>query len=236
MVIYLITNKINGKRYVGQTINVLEVRWKSHLSDFKNGKEYPLYLAMKKHGIENFAVKILAKCNTIDELNHRETYYIRLLNTHVSKERGYNIRLGGMNAPLSEIHKKKIGDAQRGISKPNHTEESKRKISEANRGVPKTKEHKLKLAEANTGVSFTEERKENLSKAWVNRQGKEEFLEKFTAFGKKKSKPIFCNENGITYPSIHAASRELGLFRQHIKRVLLGQTKQTKGYTFRWAI
>ena len=233
--LYLIINKVNGKHYTGQTSETVGKRWKAHQNAAKNGGEYPLYNAIRKYGLENFEIKTLARCDSFEEANHREAYYIKIFKSHVSKY-GYNIRLGGSNAPLCEEHKKKIGDAQRGKKRGPHTIGHNEKISIANTGRGKSEDHKIKLARANLGVPFTEDRKKNQAAAWETREGKEEFLEKFTAFGRKKSKPIVCNENGIIYPSIHEASRQLGLYRHHILNVLRGKSKYTKGYTFRWAV
>lgn len=91
--IYLITNKINNKKYVGKTTQSIEKRWQEHISDSKKEKceIRPLYRAMRKYGIENFSIKKLEKCN-IDNLSEREKYWIRYYNTY---EEGYNATLGG---------------------------------------------------------------------------------------------------------------------------------------------
>lgn len=54
--IYKITNLINGKIYIGKTIN-LERRWYYHCWNAQHGKSTRLYIAMRKHGIENFAIE-----------------------------------------------------------------------------------------------------------------------------------------------------------------------------------
>lgn len=91
--IYLITNKINNKKYVGKTTQSIEKRWQEHISDSKKEKceIRPLYRAMRKYGIENFSIKELEKCN-IDNLSEREKYWIQYYDTY---EDGYNATLGG---------------------------------------------------------------------------------------------------------------------------------------------
>ena len=59
MVIYLITNTVNGKKYVGQTARPLGQRIREHTIS-----EYPIGCAMRKYGRENFTVEILAEVNT----------------------------------------------------------------------------------------------------------------------------------------------------------------------------
>src|SRR5580704_3159657 len=94
MIVYKITNKINEKSYIGQTIGPIEKRWNSHCSKQKRGHGI-FYRAIAKYGKENFEIKILARCNSIQEMNHREVYYIKLFNTLAPN--GYNLDTGGKN-------------------------------------------------------------------------------------------------------------------------------------------
>lgn len=88
--IYVITNDVNGKQYVGQTVRSIEERFKEHLDDSRR-LDYPLYRAMNKYGIEHFSTKQLEECS-IEELNDREIFWIKKLNTYYN---GYNATLGG---------------------------------------------------------------------------------------------------------------------------------------------
>lgn len=99
--IYLITNNVNGKQYVGQTIRTIEERYKAHLRKSKNNKDnLYLYTAMNKYGANNFMVKEIEKiiCSTKKELsqllNEKEIYYIKAYNTR--KPNGYNMTDGGI--------------------------------------------------------------------------------------------------------------------------------------------
>ena len=89
--IYLIENKINGKKYVGKTYNSIEHRWKEHLRDFhkERNRKRPLYKAMMKYGLENFTISELEYCENCEE---REKYWINHYNTY---HNGYNATLGG---------------------------------------------------------------------------------------------------------------------------------------------
>lgn len=94
MIIYKITNKINGKVYIGQTIHSLEARWKRHLKCARDGVDTHLYQAIRKYGEENFIPEIVCEANTKKELNILETYYIQEYDSiHV----GYNMVDGGNN-------------------------------------------------------------------------------------------------------------------------------------------
>jgi len=68
-IIYKITNKINGKFYIGKTVTSLEKRMSSHKKDRRNIT--PLTRAIDKYGWENFDVEVLWK-GKVDELNEKE--------------------------------------------------------------------------------------------------------------------------------------------------------------------
>ena len=91
--IYKIENLINGKVYIGQSINI-EARWKQH-KNLINHKT-PLYLAFQKYGIDNFSFSILEECKEF-ELNQKEKEYIIKYNsfTGFKDSKGYNLTLGG---------------------------------------------------------------------------------------------------------------------------------------------
>ena len=90
--IYKITNKVNGKSYIGQTRNSVEFRWRQHKNN-KNG--YALHAAIRKYGAENFEVETLEKCD-ISRLDEREIYYIDKYDTF---NNGYNLSKGGDCTP-----------------------------------------------------------------------------------------------------------------------------------------
>lgn len=92
-IIYLITNLINGHKYVGQTYMKLSDRWDKHVSDMNCGRETSLYRAMRKYGITNFKITVLETC-PIEQLDEREIYWISFYNTFHD---GYNETLGGQN-------------------------------------------------------------------------------------------------------------------------------------------
>lgn len=90
--IYLITNSINDKVYVGQTIQSVSKRFSSHKSSAKAGQAGALYNAMRKHGVENFQVEILEDNIKASALDCAEIEYIKKYN---SFKKGYNNTIGG---------------------------------------------------------------------------------------------------------------------------------------------
>jgi group I intron endonuclease len=95
MIVYLLTNKINGKQYVGQTIESLQQRWKNHCwaaFNKKHRSEYLICKALRKYGKDVFLVEQLDTAKTLDELNQKEKEWIAKLGTFGN---GYNMTEGG---------------------------------------------------------------------------------------------------------------------------------------------
>jgi group I intron endonuclease len=89
--IYKITNLIDNKCYIGQTINTIEERWRNHLKKSSNC----IYLkhAIDKYGVDNFIVEQLEETDDLDMLNKFEIIYILKYNSLIPN--GYNIKHGG---------------------------------------------------------------------------------------------------------------------------------------------
>lgn len=90
---YIITNSINSKVYIGQTIRTVEERFKEHCRTKCSQGELNMLIkkAIKKYGAENFKITELEKCKE-EELDDREIYYIDLYNSY---HNGYNMTKGG---------------------------------------------------------------------------------------------------------------------------------------------
>jgi len=82
--IYKITNRLNGKSYVGQSIHI-ERRWSEHM---RPSTDSLISRAIKKCGKENFDFQVLCECLE-EDLNSLEEYYIKKYNTVVPD--GYNV-------------------------------------------------------------------------------------------------------------------------------------------------
>lgn len=102
-IVYLITNKINGKMYVGQTTYSLEKRWKEHCFA-KLSRKHVIHKAIEKYGKDNFEIKELAKAYFNEALDDLETYYIKKYNT--IQPNGYNLESGGNKN--KKLHKSTI--------------------------------------------------------------------------------------------------------------------------------
>ena len=91
--IYVITNQINGKQYVGKTLLTIQDRWKTHVYDSTklNTQNRPLYKAFHKYGVDNFQIEELEECSA-EESSNKEMFWIKKLDTY---HNGYNATLGG---------------------------------------------------------------------------------------------------------------------------------------------
>lgn len=88
MIIYKITNQINGKIYIGQTINTLEKRFNRHKQDALSGRlDTHFARALREYGVDNFIAEVIENVNSQEELNIREHYWINYYN---SCKEGYN--------------------------------------------------------------------------------------------------------------------------------------------------
>lgn len=91
--IYRIQNNINGKVYIGQSVDIKK-RWKSHKLNLRRGTHANVYLQdeWNTFGESAFSFDVLAKCRSI-KLNELERFYINQYDS-TNRDRGYNISAG----------------------------------------------------------------------------------------------------------------------------------------------
>jgi group I intron endonuclease len=110
MFIYKITNKINDKTYIGQTIKDIKKRWSVHCS---SNSCTALKSAIQKYGPENFTIEEIDGANSLSELNYKEWLLIHKFNSLAPN--GYNIREGG--GSRGKWHKDSIEKMKKSQSK-----------------------------------------------------------------------------------------------------------------------
>jgi group I intron endonuclease len=145
MVVYLITNTVNSKIYVGKTVQPIERRWSNHLKEAKRRSGYYLYRAMRKYGTSAFTIQAIATAETDEQLRELEIYWIRELRSN-DPAIGYNMTKGGDGPAgwvMSEATKKKIRLKALGRVIPQTTRDA---VSRRHKGVPLSAEHKCKIA------------------------------------------------------------------------------------------
>ena len=139
--IYETTNLVNGKKYIGQ---------------MKYGRKEPylgsgvaLRLAIKKYGPENFSKQIICECDSKEELNKMEIYYIAQTDAVLS-DRYYNMAHGGNSIGLK--HTKETREKLSEKAK-NRSPETRQRMSDAQKGKILSEEHRNKIGAANRNRS-----------------------------------------------------------------------------------
>ena len=94
-IVYKITNKKNGKPYIGKTEYSLEHRWNRHLSSARNGSKFRFHSAIRKYGEDCWDLSVIETYQIEDEIfiNEKETHFIKLFESDTKK--GYNATPGG---------------------------------------------------------------------------------------------------------------------------------------------
>ena len=183
--IYKITNKLNGKVYIGQSINI-EKRWNQHINAKDN---FVIHNAIKKYGEENFKFEVLLECPA-EMLDVWERDMIALYDC--ISPNGYNLTEGGGRCKCSEETKKKMSEAHKGM---HHSEETRLKMSNIRKGVklkPHSEETKIKMSKAHKGKRLSEEAKHRMSVAKKGIHLSEEHKRKLSDAkkGKKRSDEV----------------------------------------------
>lgn len=183
--IYCITNKINNKKYIGQTTQTLSKRWIQHKYNARTGSNYPLHLDINTYGEDMFEVSIVEEVNK-DDLGYFEMQYISEWDTIYPN--GYNITRGGkgvLGYKHTDESKSFLRDNTTKVLR-SLTEEQRElrfsKISKALKGVPKTDAHKKALSETrkrlfkdgkltppNKGIPMSDEQKLKLRAAMLGK-------------------------------------------------------------------
>jgi group I intron endonuclease len=111
MYIYTIKNLINGKMYIGQTVQAnAKMRWYSHQADARAGKKSYLYDSIRKYGVENFLWEVVDQGTCIEHLNELEAkwlaHYRTLGEVYNNREAGNNkLHSAESIKRMKEVHK-----------------------------------------------------------------------------------------------------------------------------------
>lgn len=156
--VYKITNLVNGKIYIGKHST-------NNLNDNYMGSGVVLHQAYQKYGLECFNKEVIQFYTNNVELNQGEIYWIAQFNS-TDPNIGYNRTFGGDGGSPTEETRRKLSEVQKGRVPWNkgkhHTEETKQKMSAAKKGKVNTEEHRRKISEARKGIHFSEEHKQKM--------------------------------------------------------------------------
>ena len=201
MIVYLATNMINNKKYVGITTKTLEHRIKIHKRDSKVLDTY-FYRAIRKYGFDSFKWEVIDTAQSKQELDEKERYYIKLYDTFDDKEKGYNSTSGGGNLyDVTQELRQLRSERATGKNNPMY-------------GVPSP----LK------GKSFTKEHREKISKSLSNSHREHVIGERNPA-----AKKVRNIETGEIFGTLTEAGKKYGTHRCNIGNACRKHTT-AKGY------
>lgn len=217
----------SNKRYIGITSLNLDKRWGKTGNGYKTQQYF--YRAIEKYGWDNFQHIIIAKGLDEETAKWLEIQLIREWDT-TDKNKGYNITLGGESAngySPSEETRKKISKATSGENNPfygkQHSEETKKKLSEINKGKKLSNEIRKKISESHKGKKFSDEHKRKIGET---RKG-----EKHPMYGKRgednsNSKAVICITTGKIFSSVREGAEYYNInSKEHIGQCCKGKRK-----------
>lgn len=212
--VYLIKNKIDGKCYVGVSVDIKN-RWRQHKSAISRQNNcVKIANAIRYHGLDSFEFSVIEQCSK-HQFDEKERFWIEKYNSVLY---GYNLTNGGnyrkslsfetkkkmsdshKNKKLSESHRKnmiaaiKSDDVLKKISASltgrKRNPESIKKTSDALRGRIVSKDTRLKISLANTGKTIPDEVRKKMSEAKIGKKVSDETKNKISEYrtGKKHSK------------------------------------------------
>lgn len=152
MIIYKIINKINGKVYIGQTVNTIKRRYNGGGKFWHHSvSNEHLKNSIAKYGPNSFSIKELCCCFDIEELNNKEKYFIKEYDS-TNPLKGYNYTEGGNNGK----HSSRSVEINRLAQKKywSNPEARERQSIRKKNGICSTKEHQLKMSLVQGGKPF----------------------------------------------------------------------------------
>lgn len=205
MCIYTITNRNSGKVYVGQTTRLAGGRWYKHVWA-KEGSA--ISAAIRKHGIETFDFAVIDNAENVDQLNHKERFWVRYFNS--MSPNGYNLLDGGKNRVPSA--------------------ETRRKQSLAKLGKKPSQEHVEKQTAAIRAAYAKKPKKEKPQKVYVDRSSPE-FRQKM-ADAKRGKRPASrainktnrTGKSGVFFRESHGSA---GAYSAH---VMIGEKMKSRTF------
>ena len=222
--VYKITNIINGKVYIGITIQGVNTRWYKHCSDANVGPTFPIHNAIRKYGKDNFIIETIEDIvdSDFDLLKQREIYWIDFYKSH-NRNIGYNVTLGG-DGTCGRLH----------------SEETKEKIRRKAIGRKVTDAAKAKMSESHKKREYN---KEELSlraiKANAIRWSDPDQLRKIKEENKLNKTIVQYDKNGkyLTeyFSASEAARMTVGIKgRKNICSCATGKLKTAYGFVWKY--
>lgn len=260
VIVYMATNRVNGKRYVGVTRQTLATRVSQHKYCSLRGQGFRLHAAIRKYGFDAFEFSILKRCFSIDEMFEEEIRFVSELKPE------YNVTTGGDGVRgiyISEATRKLLSIAASG--KPGtflgkrHRPESIEKMRQASLGAAGHWLGKKRPGVGQRGAA-TRLQRGTVSRYWLGRPRPDETKEKISRTKKERGPPILtdmmaearernlegaraasaivrrrsvkCVDDGCIFRSAKEAEDAYGIDRRAINRVASGKRPTIRGLRF----
>jgi group I intron endonuclease len=225
--IYKITNKINGKFYIGQSVDI-ERRFMEHKTP--HGTITSIKLAMRKYGKENFLFEVIEECSE-EDLDEREMYWIATLKPQYNRCSGGT---GSKNHHVSEETRAELSQKSRAYW-DRLPDEKKQSIINNLSGHPigysPSEETKQKLRAANLGkkqsIETIEKRKETFMRKKANG---------YVQTNSSHKKKVICKETRTVYESVKAVAESIGCTASHVTHCLKDSSRTCKGFHFEYVV
>lgn len=218
----------SGKRYIGQTCQPVNRRWRNGNGYVRN--KY-FYRAIEKYGWNSFEHNVICKCNSLDEANNIEAKLIARYKTN-DPAYGYNISGGNDGSErVSERTRKLMSEIRKGKFAGQKNPNFGRKHTQAERELMSRnlKEYFSTHQNPRRGVKATQATRLKQS---ISRKNSVKAQEAIKRLNNSKAKKVLCVETGIVYCSTHAVERATGFGQGNIAAACRGLYAQA--YGFHW--
>ena len=213
LVVYLATNLVTGKVYIGQTFNLKQRKW-AHFSNALLGKKHPFYAAIRKYGRGNFAFSVICHCFDLETSNCIEEMMISKY-CACNRRYGYNISKSashstqGLHFSLTKKQLKRLSGAQKGNTNAlgKHWKWSKKSLKRANSKITFIRSSKPKK------YVFSEEHRQRIAKAKRGERSPAAKLTEIQVLKIRKLRDISCKD----------LAAHFGVTRSHISHIRTGR-------------
>lgn len=221
--IYKATNKTNGKVYVGKTYD-FEKRKREHIYDIDDNS--PFHRALKKYGIKNFLWEIIDIAYTQDDIQKKEVYWIKRLNSWIKADNsnGYNVTLGGEGGISWNSRKVKQFTLSGEFLREYHSCAEADTLNGMYRGA------------AQYGCSGQRNNVQGYQWRYSD-ECPENKIQPYVRESEKRKRIVQLDKDGTEikrFSSITEAAKELNIGRTGISACLTGKTKSCVGYFWKY--
>jgi group I intron endonuclease len=242
--VYLATNTVNGKRYVGVTRRSVRTRFTSHVYTAMRGSRTHFHRAIAKHGPHAFTIEPIASCLTVDAAVSTERALIQTLRPEYNQTNGGEFTVGRQASPESRarVAEKNRSKKRTPEQKALNSELAKARYRDdpewATKVIGALAKSRLNIDQKKRAAAagrsarervWTPEMRARLGRA---RMGIRHTPEVIAAISAKKNKPVRCLNTGEIFKSVSDAAKLTGISIGGVSKVCLSQRNSANGLRF----